>query len=201
VSTKDIEKRICKFKSDIMSLDSNEVISKYFYNDFEPYALSLDLYHKLRLKIKNDLQLESIFNVFLVGSGRLGFTVKPKVAYRSFSDKSDLDLVIISKELFTEYWKVARNYNHSVNYWKDEGVFENYFFNGWMRPDKLPSKFNISLPSNITFNWWNYFRNLNTSEEFGHISIGAGLYFSLDFFECYQKKSITLLKTLGDLVE
>jgi len=183
-----------------MSLDGNEVISKYFYNDFEPYALSLDLYHKLRLKIKSDLQLESIFNVFLVGSGRLGFTIKPQDKYRHFdNNKSDLDLAIISNELFISYWKAIRDRNHNINSWKNEGVFEDYFFNGWMRPDKLPKNQTIFLPNNQQFNWWNYFNLLNKDDRFGLIRINAGLYFSLDFFESYQKISINSLKTLGEL--
>ncbi|MCL2676184.1 MAG: hypothetical protein FWE84_06380, partial [Firmicutes bacterium] len=109
-----IEDTINAFKEDIKNLGDNEVISKYFYNDFAPHALSIDLYHKLRLKIKEDFGLESIFNVFLVGSGRLGFTINPKKPpYKHFHDGSDLDLVIISKDLFLKYWKAARDYSEN----------------------------------------------------------------------------------------
>ncbi|MCL2675739.1 MAG: hypothetical protein FWE84_04025, partial [Firmicutes bacterium] len=74
------------------------------------------------------------------------------------------------------------------------------FFKGWMRPDKLPQtkKFSIKTASQ-DIDWWDYFGKLSTSYQFGNIPIRGGLYYSLDFFESYQKESINVLKRAGEL--
>ena len=186
----ELQTRINNFKQDVKTLSADEIISKYYYNDFPPAALSLDLYHKLRLEIKTHFKLESIFNVFLVGSGRLGFSIKPQNEYREFNDDSDLDIVIVSKELFETYWNHMREYDQNLVYWKDASVFENTFYNGWMRPDKLPKNKSFVDP----LNWWEYFEKLSASNLFGRIKIRGGLYYSLDALESYQKKAINKLK-------
>jgi len=190
LTEEELQRRIENFRQDIKTLSADEIISKYYYNDFPPAALSLDLYHKLRLEIKKHFELESIFNVFLVGSGRLGFSIKPQNEYREFNDDSDLDIVIVSKELFDKYWQHMREYEHNLIYWKNTSAFEKTFFNGWMRPDKLPRNTSFVDP----LNWWEYFERLSASGKFGRIKIRGGLYYSLDALESFQKIAIEKIK-------
>ena len=93
----EIENRIKHFREDLLVKSDDEIISKYYYNDFAPAAMDIDKYHKLRLLIKKKFNLSSIFNVILIGSGRLGFSIKPTQEYRLFGEESDLDFAIISK--------------------------------------------------------------------------------------------------------
>lgn len=190
MTKEEIDTRISEFKIDLVSKQDDEIISKYFYNDFPPAALDLETYHKLRLEIRNHFNLESVFNVIMVGSGRLGFSIKPQNEYRYFNDESDLDIAIISSDCFVKYWRVIRDLDRALTIWKNEQVFEEYFFNGWMRPDKLPQKRTFIDP----FTWWDYFNKLSIGGKFGKISINAGLYYSIDFLEAYQKKSLQNLR-------
>ena len=154
-------------------MDSIHIISKYYYNDYIPAAIPLDAYHELRWKIKEHFNLESIFEVFLVGSGRLGFSIKPDAQYRHFGEKSDLDIAIVSKELFLQYWKTACDSGIELKEWKEKGAYEDYFFNGWMRPDKLRyggEKLDVK-------HWWEFFGDLSRSREYGPYSISGGLYY------------------------
>lgn len=195
ISEDEINSRMRMFKSDLQNLDNMHIISKYFYNDFKPAAISLDMYHELRWDIKEYFKLKSIFNVFLVGSGRLGFSIKPSAQFRKFGEQSDLDVVIVSKELFELYWKQARTSMLTLNYWKNSGVYENYFFEGWMRPDKLRSGGeNLDIK-----NWWKYFGDLSRSRKYGDYSINGGLYYSLDFLEYYQSDAIEKIRNIGDM--
>lgn len=187
-----IEERKKAFISDLKILENDEVIAKYFYHDYDPFGLKNDLYFKLRQKIKKDFSLNSIFDVFMVGSGRLGFSISPRKKLMDFSDNSDIDLVIISKRIFLEYWFNACVYDKALDNWQGTGkAFEDYFFRGWMRPDKIPVK---SFKVNTKFDWWEYFETLSSSGEFGHIKINGGLYYSIDFFELYQKESIDSIR-------
>ncbi len=195
LTDEEINQRICSFKQDVKHLDNEHIISKYFYNDFVPAAISLDKYHELRWEIKEHFHLESIFNVFLVGSGRLGFSIKPDAQFRKFGDHSDLDIAIVSKELFEIYWTQARNSIFSLQEWKNKDVFENYFFEGWMRPDKLKNG-GEDLDAK---QWWEYFGNLSRSRKYGDWSISGGLYYSLDCLEHYQSDAIEKIRDIGDL--
>ncbi len=190
ITQDEINQRISQFKTDLKELSDDEMISKYYYNDFVPAAISLDTYHKLRLEIKNHFNLESIFDVFLVGSGRLGFSIKPGNEYKLFDDDSDLDVVIISKSMFEQYWKKMRDYDYKLSTWKKSSVFEEYFFYGWMRPDFLPHNTIFNDP----FEWWKYFEDLSASGKYGGIKIRGGLYYSLEFLESFQKSAIKKLR-------
>lgn len=44
-------------------------------------------------------------NFFICGSASLGYSLSPQKNYSEFSDTSDIDIVIISKELFDKFWK------------------------------------------------------------------------------------------------
>lgn len=195
ITDDEISKRIEIFKTDLQKLDDSRIISKYFYNDFEPAAISLEMYHDLRWEIKEHFNLESIFNVFLVGSGRLGFSIKPTAQFRKFGEQSDLDIAVVSKELFESYWKQARNSMFSLSDWKNYGVYENYFFEGWMRPDKLRDGGEYLDIKN----WWEYFGKLSRSRKYGAYSISGGLYYSLDFLTYYQSNAIRKIRNIGDL--
>ena len=98
--------------------------------------------------------------------------------------------MIVSKELFEKYWKHMREYDQNLVYWENASVFENTFYNGWMRPDKLPKNKRFVDP----LNWWEYFEKLSASNLFGRIKIRGGLYYSLNALESYQKKAINELK-------
>lgn len=192
----EVEARILEFKSDLKSKDDLHMISKYFYNDYTPAAISLEAYHELRWEIKEHFELESIFDVFLVGSGKLGFSIKPDAQFRPFNDQSDLDIVIVSKNLFERYWKAARDSRISLEEWKNKGAYENYFFEGWMRPDKL----RYGGEELDVKKWWEYFGQLSRTRKYGPYSINGGLYYSLDFLEHYQRDAIERIRVSGGLL-
>ena len=191
-----IESRIDEFKKDLKTKDNIHMVSKYFYNDYKPAAINLDTYHALRWEIKEHFNLESIFDVFLVGSARLGFSIKPTDQFRYFNDQSDLDVVIVSKPLFEEYWKAARDSTISLEEWKHQGVYEDYFFKGWMRPDKL----RCGGEELDVKKWWRFFGELSRSRKYGPYPINGGLYYSLDFLEHYQIDAIERIRTSGEML-
>ena len=122
----------------------------------------------------------------MVGSGKMGFSIKPERRYQPFSDASDIDIVIVSPTLFELVWKTVFEYWRSKPYWPEEARFKQYFFQGWIRPDKLPPARTFSFCKD----WWEFFRHLTNSGDFGDYKIAAGLYQSWFFLESYQSISI-----------
>jgi hypothetical protein len=186
-----IEERIGAFKRDLFELEEEEIIQKCFQHNMEPVCISNDTYFLLKSKISKHFGLHPI-DVFMVGSGKLGFTIKPNEQFRQFGDSSDIDIAIVSEELFERFWKAVYLYKNEVKYWPKEERFKNYLLSGWIRPDLLPPAKRFSEAQE----WWDFFRNLTASGEFGPYKISAGLYYSRFFFESYQKKCITLCKEI-----
>jgi hypothetical protein len=155
-----------------------------------------------------DLQPEA---VRLVGSAKLGFTIIDKrkrsvnagrgqqsnehsehrPMFSEFSINSDVDVAIVSAELFDsiwkqcfEYWSLAE-FNDSTA-WARGRDFRDYFFRGWMRPDKLPTGNAFPLSND----WFDYFKDQTSQRLAGDFKITAGVYRDDEFLRNYQTIAI-----------
>jgi hypothetical protein len=187
----DIDGRIQQFKIDILKYSEEEMIQRCFEHVLEPFCMTTDNYFELKNVISSNFGLHPN-DVTMVGSGKLGFTLKPKVQFRKFNDKSDIDMAIISEKLYEKIWKDVFVYKNQVKYWPEEFKFKDYFFRGWIRPDYLPPAFSFDFANN----WWEFFRQLTKSGKYGPYKIKAGLYYSRFFFEAYQHHCMTICKQL-----
>ena len=81
-----------EFKNDLSALTSLQIFRKYILNG-ECYLLNNDLHFHIREDVCEQFSVE--FNdVVMVGSGKLGFSLKPSKRFASFSDDSDIDIAI-----------------------------------------------------------------------------------------------------------
>lgn len=169
------------FQNDLTALNSLQMVRKYVFNGAS-HVLSDPEYYELREEVCDHFDIE--FNdVLLVGSGKLGFSIKPDRRYGEFNDDSDIDIAVVSTPLFQKVWKEAYLYKKSGAYWPKCNQFFNFLSEGWMRPDKLPS----SKYFEFTGKWWNFFNHLTSTEKYGPYKIRAGLYHSWFFLQEYQK--------------
>ena len=170
-----------EFKADLVNLSSLQIIRKYFLNG-GCHVLNNDQYFRLKEEICEHLQVE--FNsVVLVGSGKVGFSIKSEKRYQSFGEESDIDVAVVSEELFQRVWHEAYLYKKSGAYWPKASAFFRYLSEGWIRPDKLPSSDYFSF----TATWWDFFNDVTASRRYGPYKIRAGLYHSMFFLQEYQK--------------
>jgi hypothetical protein len=170
-----------EFKNDLLSLNSLQIVRKHVFTGHSK-VLDDDKFYQLKEDVCTEFKID--FNdVLLVGSGKMGFSIKPKRRYGVFNDESDLDRAVLSNTLFQQIWKEAYSYKKSGAYWPKQDEFFQYLSEGWIRPDKLP-------PSDyfeFTGKWWDFFNELTSSEKYGPYKIRAGLYQSWFFLEEYQK--------------
>lgn len=67
--------------------------------------------------------------------------------------------------------------------------FMKYFVKGWMRPDYIPTSFDIEL---LRKEWFQYFKSIsNGKSEVGNYQVNGGLFKSMDYFEKYHLQGIT----------
>ncbi|WP_417377327.1 hypothetical protein [Gimesia maris] len=171
---------IDQFKKDLKELSSTQIFRKHLLSS-GCFALDDHQYFKLREEVSEFFSVE--FNdTILVGSGRLGFSIKPTKRFVSFNDDSDLDLAIVSPKLFEKIWQDAFLYKRSAEFWPNSRIFFRYLAEGWIRPDKLPP----SEYFKFSKEWWDFFNKITNGRQFGPYKIRAGLYYSHFFLQEYQ---------------
>lgn len=176
-----------RFQADLEILSSEEIYRLYVLTG-SCESVSDSEAHSVRDSISNEFSVE-YNDVIIVGSANLGFSIKPTKRYISFGEESDIDVAIVSKELFDKVWKELFLYDKSGEVWPDKKTFTKYLFKGWIRPDLLPQSPIFSFSNR----WWEYFRKLSTDSL--DIKIAGGIYHSHFFLEQYQTICIDQCKS------
>lgn len=173
------------FKADLQSFSDVQIVRKYILNG-GCHALTDNQHYQLKERISEHFGIQ--FNdVIVVGSGKLGFSIKPSKRYQTFGEESDIDVAVVSTDLFTKIWEDAHQFKKSGAYWPRCSDFFRYLSEGWIRPDKLPN----SEYFKFTEYWWKFFNGVTASKDFGPFKIRAGLYYSPFFMQEYQKICIS----------
>jgi hypothetical protein len=134
-------------------------------------------------------------NVFVVGSAHLGFSISKKrisdggelPRYRSYGPDSDIDIVIISEEIYSLIWSDLSLYSHTQARWPwDARRCGDYHVCGWLRPDKFPIE-----PFLMNCNRWKKaFGTLSTQTRFGRRRVNGGLFQSMEFALRYYQRAV-----------
>lgn len=130
------------------------------------------------------------YQVYIVGSGKLGFSYMKNT---TFSYESDIDVAIVSEELFDRYLKYIGKFQYDLekskkrlvtNEYNDYIKFLKYIAKGWMRPDLLPVSFDVA---EIKKDWFDFFSSISYDKsEVGNYKVNAGIYKSYDYLEYYN---------------
>ncbi|OOE04644.1 hypothetical protein BO219_04415 [Anoxybacillus kestanbolensis] len=153
-----------------------------------------DKYYFLKREIANFFGT-STSNVIMVGSAKLGFSIAPQKLWKLLDDDSDIDMVIISEELFDDYWKQLFEFNINLTYRneKEDELYRDfleYFFKGWIRPDKFPFKFDNKRK------WFEFFNKISYGE-YDKRKITGAIYRNEYFFRKYHEQNIRRLRLGG----
>ncbi len=179
-----IDEHIVTFKRELTLHTSDEIVERrIIFGD--SLVLEPVKYRDLRAAIANNFDINAN-EVLLVGSAKLGFSIAPHKQYRHFGDSSDLDVAIVSSDLFDKFWKAVYSLWKQKVFWENENDFKKYLFQGWIRPDKLPNAKSFKMGDD----WWDYFRELTKSNRFGPYKITGALYKDWDYLQGYQNFSV-----------
>ncbi len=147
------------------------------------------------MSLKEDISDEfnvNPHNVIMVGSAKLGFSISPQKLWQHFNENSDIDIVIISEDLFKSFWKTLFLFNNNISRSEDDdkqfNSFKDYFFKGWIRPDKFNFNFNGKQK------WFEYFQKMAIKYKLER-KLRVALYINFEFFEKYHINNIENLKT------
>lgn len=136
---------------------------------------------------------ENEVKLWVIGSAKLGFSLVEKrkggnllPRYRKFSALSDIDVAVVSSEVFQLVWDELSIYAHGSSFmpW-DSGRLGDYMVYGWLRPDHFP-KCRIRRCDD----WWDLFRVLSTDPRFGRRCVRGGLFYSVGHLRRYLRRAV-----------
>lgn len=149
-------------------------------------------------------------DIRVVGSGRLGLSMKPGHNLRSFSDRSDVDVVIVNSALFDQLWlsmlEAAYPRPPVIQVVGFGGWLENRraeLYTGWLTPlaIKLSSRiFGEKAKPVLDFNarWFNALKKASQHPPRRHENVTGRLYRTWRHAELYHLHSLAeLRKTLN----
>ena len=84
------------------------------------------IYHEIKMAASDTLDVP-VKNVAIVGSAKTGYSLTPGRNYSPFNDESDLDLVLVSENLFRELWECQLNFVNSATGQQYSTVAKNIF--------------------------------------------------------------------------
>lgn len=155
------------------------------------YKDNEELYFYLKQKVANYFNV-STTKIVMVGSAKLGFSIAPKKLWNNFSEESDIDIVVISEQVFDDYWKEILNFNINVKARSEQEdknfrEFLEYFLKGWIRPDLFPFDFPRKNE------WFEFFKSISYGK-YGNYKVAGAIFRNEYFFEEYHSRNINKLR-------
>lgn len=128
--------------------------------------------------------------VQLVGSARLGYSINPKKNFRKFHKESDLDIAVISPELFDKAWGELREIIEDVHFSQKKNYLRKLVFEECIALD-------IVLPRLSFGERWSRSRDLFIQDlggSFRSCQVNYRLYRSHGSLRSYQVKSVNIAR-------
>lgn len=136
--------------------------------------------------------------IFITGSGKLGFSPHKRTV---FSYDSDIDVAIVSSDLFYQMMEKIRYYQMQLREYRvvvSKGEinkyhrFLEYVAIGWFRPDLLPNSFDVG---DIREGWFDFFTSISDGRsEVGNYKVNAGVFKSYRHLEEYTFSGLASVK-------
>lgn len=153
-----------------------------------------DDYFEFRNRIAQQFRI-GFHEVFIVGSAKHGFSYAK--GRDSFDFDSDIDVAIVSADLFERFAVIVREYQYSLSSGRVTHTqtetrrhvrFLRYFAKGWIRPDM--AKDIINQHESID-NWDLFFKSISFGKsEVGDYKVAAGIFKSYDYLQRYHYQGL-----------
>lgn len=194
-----------EFRTRLLTQGVDPLIGPCLIEDSPPYAFASDpsTWDDFRDEFVRGLGVKRE-DVRVVGSGRLGFSMKPSANLRRFSEKSDVDVVVVSPELFDEVWwaLLAAFYPRYQRIDRLSGWLgdrRNEIYLGWIIPDKIEIDHRLLGPrakklGQLKSKWFNVLKVATQHPPLPVEDVKGRLYRSWNHAVLYHTNSLTELR-------
>ena len=184
-----------QLKRELQKQSVSDIVNNYILAG-DPVCLggNLDLLMKLKKSIANHFDIH-VKSIEIVGSSKLGISLNDEKLGKLYDTKSDIDVVIVSSELFDIGWhellKLDFKY-HKLKTNDRESLKDCYetMHRGYVSPDRLPVGMDFSK------RWWKIFSELSSCEEYEYRKVRGRLFKNWWFVEKYYSIQLTKLSKL-----
>ena len=194
-----------EFRTLIAARDDTELLGPCLRDDVIPYVFDQNVgsWNAFRDHLVSDLGVARA-DVTVVGSGRFGFSTKPDNNLRTFTDRSDIDVIVVNAELFDRLWidllsaAYPRSpYTERLGGWLETRRKEVY--TGWLTPLEIKLDVRIIGPKArpvLDFNtrWFNTLKEASQHPSRRHEDVQGRLYRSWQHAELYHAHSLAALR-------
>jgi len=179
-----------EFEKIIQEKTIAEFVQEYLF-DGVPYCFKDDpsKFNLFRLAICNRFNIHPQ-NLTIVGSAKIGFSLSPEKYGSPFSDASDIDVVLVSEELFQDLWLRLIEFKKTTVYRLSKYHRDRFrelqviLFYGSIRLDMISNDFAF------TREWWEFFNTLSTDKRFGPRQIRAMIFKSWRHVSFYYENGV-----------
>lgn len=191
-----------EFTESLKRLDTNEDLYDYcrkYVLHGTPHVFdgNDENFYEFRKRIAKKFNIP-FHEIYITGSGKLGFSpFKNKL----FDFDSDIDVAIISPTLFESIMRDISSYQMrfrsnrktvretELNMYHE---FLEYVALGWIRPDKLPTSFQMHV---FKKDWFQFFNSISYGKsEVGNYKVNAGVFKSYEHLEDYIVSGLSSIK-------
>jgi len=185
-----------KFKDNLKKNDASDIYKRFILGSdvwfFRKDGIKINehyvIYDEFKVYLSKNLGIHTN-DIAIVGSAKLGFSLAPDKDYRAFSETSDIDIVIVSSDIFRKSWTAFIEL-HKKNYLRGykevcSSVFRrfvslkepdtrNIFFDEWSRkvePCKKDIQTLFSIPNEINYRIYESWESVETYHCMGLIEM------------------------------
>ena len=182
------------FKEKLATRPTSDIVQEVLFDAF-PYCFKEkpSSYGIFRKEICDIFQIHPQ-NFSIVGSAKVGFSLSPEKFGREFNESSDIDVVLVSEELFQEIWLQLIEFKRKTLFKLDRRYKERFetlqysLFYGIIRLDRLSDDFDFAKK------WWVFFNKLSVDKRFGPRRIRGALFKSWKHVSLTYEENIRKLR-------
>ncbi|MFK4761455.1 hypothetical protein ACI3KS_11020 [Microbacterium sp. ZW T5_45] len=178
--------RVANFRQALTVEPDGEQIVRQHILHGSAVAISNAQEYALKKSVSSQFSVDPNQDVFVVGSAKLGFSIAPHKRFNAFNDRSDIDVAIVSHDLYFRVWHEVHQYSLQGADWPEQEKFKGYLAWGWIRPDLLPR----SKQFQFSNSWFEFFRSLQQERVAGPFKVAAALYHDISFLIKYQHSAV-----------
>lgn len=186
---------LISFQNELKKKGVKRVINEILFDGpFVCFNNNEDTIWNLKKSISNHFEVHTQ-NIEIVGSARIGISLNPNHLGKDFNNSSDIDVLIISEELFNEIWNDLMMFHsfYKLSELERKRLKDalNTINRGFISPNLLPNKIGSSKK------WWTIFSNLSSKKDYEYRKIRGRLFKNWFFAEKYYSKTCNNLIDQG----
>ena len=116
----------------VSEIDDRTMVERFLFHG-DCHAVDETAHFEIKRRIAQEFGIGVSTDIFVVGSAKLGFSISPSKRWRPFGDRSDIDVAIVSHDLYQTVWHEVYDYSVSGASWPKKDKFQQYLFRGWIR--------------------------------------------------------------------